>query len=170
LASHEIVWPPVPAAQAEPRWGRRILALLITTAAVGLAVWLGGRAWHTYMAAPWTRDGTVRAYVVTIAPEVSGRIVGLPVAYNQFVHKDDPLMVIDPTNYAISVRLGEAAVQQAQANMRNTELEAKRREALSDIAVSVEQKHIYEAQAVANLDQARVNLERTGSALRSTDG
>ena len=81
------------------------------------------------------------------------------------------MMVIDPTNYAISVRLGEAAVQQAQANMQNAELEAKRREALPDIAVSVEQKQIYETQAVAaqaqyqqalaNLDQARVNLQRT---------
>jgi len=31
--------------------------------------------WGAYMGAPWTRDGTVRAYVVTMAPEVAGRIV-----------------------------------------------------------------------------------------------
>ena len=105
-ASREIGWSPDPIAQAAPRWGRRILALLITVAAVALAVWLGRAAWDAYMAAPWTRDGTVRAYVVTMAPEVSGRIVALPVADNQFVHKGDPLMVIDPTNYAIAVRLG----------------------------------------------------------------
>jgi len=37
------------------------------------------------MGAPWTRDGTVRAYVVTMAPEVAGRIVELPVADNRFV-------------------------------------------------------------------------------------
>src|SRR5689334_3836637 len=55
------------------------------------------------------------------------------------VRENDPLMVIDPTNYAISVRLAEAAVQQAQANMQNTSLEAKRREALPDLAVSEEQ-------------------------------
>jgi hypothetical protein len=30
--------------------------------------------------APWTRDGTVRAYAVTMAPEVAGRIIKLPVA------------------------------------------------------------------------------------------
>ena len=30
------------------------------------------------MGTPWTRDGAVRAYVVTITPEVSGRIVQLP--------------------------------------------------------------------------------------------
>ena len=88
------------------------------------------------MGAPWTRDGTVRAYVVTMAPEVSGRIVQLPVADNQFVHKGDLLMVIDPTNYRIAVSLAEAALQQAQANVKNAAREAKRREELSDLAVS----------------------------------
>jgi multidrug resistance efflux pump len=170
-ASREIVRPTDPVAQAAPRWGRRILALLITTAAAALAIWLGRAAWHTYMAAPWTRDGTVRAYVVTMAPEVSGRIIGLPVADNQFVHKEDPLMVIDPTNYAISVRLGEAAVQQTQVNMDNAERESKRRAALPDLAVSSEEKQTYQSQALvaqaqyqqalANLDQAQVNLRRT---------
>ena len=66
-----------------------------------------------YMAAPWTRDGTVRAYVVTVAPEVSGRIVQLPVVDNQSVHKGDVLMVIDPTDYAIAVDQAQAAVNQA---------------------------------------------------------
>ena len=59
--------------------------------------------WDAYMGAPWTRDGTVRAYVVTMAPEIEGRIVELPVADNQLVHKGDLLMVIDPTNYRIAV-------------------------------------------------------------------
>jgi RND family efflux transporter MFP subunit len=123
------------------------------------------------MGAPWTRDGTVRAYVVTMAPEVAGRIVELPVADNQFVHKGDLLMVIDPTNYKIAVSLAEAAVQQAQANAQNVARQAQRRERLSDLAETVEDRQTYESnalvaqaqyqQAVANLDQARVNLQRT---------
>jgi hypothetical protein len=95
------------------------------------------------MAAPWTRDGTVRAYVVTMAPEVSGRIVELPVADNQFVHKGDLLMVIDPTNYKIAVHLAAAAVQQAQANAQNADREAKRRAELSNLAVTVEQQQTF---------------------------
>ena len=90
----------------------------------GGAVALGWAMWTAYMGAPWTRDGTVRAYVVTMAPEVAGRIVALPVADNQFVHKGDLLMVIDPTDYKIAVGLAEAAVQQAQANAQNAEREA----------------------------------------------
>ena len=71
------------------------------------------------MVAPWTRDGTVRTYVVAMAPEVAGRIVELPVVDNQFVHKGDLLLVIDPTDYKIAAQLAEAAVRQAQANMQN---------------------------------------------------
>jgi len=106
-----------------------------------------------------------------MAPEVSGHIVQLPVADNQFVHKGDLLMVIDPTNYKIAVSLAEAAVQQAQANAQNIEREAKRRQELTTLAVTVEEKQTYASnalaseaqlqQAQANLDQARVNLQRT---------
>src|SRR6266446_4016647 len=99
-----------------PRRRGRIRQLLTTLATVAIAVLLGRAMWNTYMGAPWTRDGTVRAYVVTMAPEVAGRIVELPVADNQFVHKGDLLVVIDPTNFKIAVSLSEAAVQQAQAN------------------------------------------------------
>ena len=160
-----------PAARPEPRWLRRFLGPVITLAAVALAVALSQKMWAVYMQSPWTRDGTVRAYVVTMAPEVSGRIVALPVADNQFVHKGDLLMVIDPTDYGIAVRLREASVKQAQVNMQNAEREAKRRLQLPDIAVTVEQQQTYQTQAVAaeaqyqqalaDLDQARVNLERT---------
>ena len=57
----------------------RIIPVLITLATVALAVLLGWAMWNVYMGAPWTRDATVRAYVVTMAPEVAGRIVELPV-------------------------------------------------------------------------------------------
>jgi len=149
----------------------RILPLLITLAVIAVAVVLGRAMWDAYMGAPWTRDGTVRAYVVTMAPQVAGYIVKLPVADNQFVHKGDLLMVIDPTDFKIAVSLAEAAVTQAQVNAQNAAREAKRRQELTSLAVTVEEKQTFEStalatqaqyqQAQANLDQARVNLERT---------
>jgi RND family efflux transporter MFP subunit len=133
----------------------------------GIAAWA---TWQSYMAAPWTRDGTVRAYVVNIAPEVSGRVVQLPVADNQFVHKGDLLIGIDPTDYAIAVDLAQAAADQASANAENAQREADRRAKLSLLETSEEEKQTYRTaavsaaaasrQAVANLAQARVNLER----------
>ena len=97
----------------------RIVPFLITLAVVALAGLLGWAMWGVYMGSPWTRDATVRAYVVTMAPEVAGRIVELHVVDNGYVRKGDLLMVIDPTNYTIAVSQAEAAVQQAQASVQN---------------------------------------------------
>jgi multidrug resistance efflux pump len=163
--------PPEPRTRRASRRRLRIFPLLITLAMLAVAISLGWEMWRVYMEAPWTRDGTVRAYVVTMAPQVAGQIVELPVADNQFVHKGDLLMVIDPTDFKIAVSLAEAALQQAQVNAQNAEREAKRRLALSNLAVTLEQQQTFETSAVAaqaqvqqaqaNLDQARVNLQRT---------
>ena len=144
-----------------------VLVTLVGLGLAGIATWA---MWQAYMAAPWTRDGTVRAYVVTITPEVSGWIVQLPVIDNQFVHKGDLLMAIDPTDYAIAVEQTQAAVSQASANAENAEREAQRRAKLTLLETSEEEKQSYqtsavaaaaqERQATANLAQARVNLQR----------
>ena len=149
----------------------RILPLAITLITIAAAVGLGRAMWDLYMAAPWTRDGTVRVYVVTMAPQVAGEIVKLPAADNQLVRRGDLLMEIDPTDYKIAVDLAEAAVQQAQVNAHNEEREAQRRQQLTQLAVTKEEKQTYESnavaaqaayqQAVARLAQARVNLQRT---------
>jgi multidrug resistance efflux pump len=121
----------------------RVVPLLVTLATVALAVPLSWAMWNAYMGTPWTRDGTVRVYVVTMAPEVAGRIVELPVADNQFVHKGDLLMVIDPTNYRIAVDLAEAAVAQAQANVQNIDAQV----AVQQAQVSASQAQVERAQA-----------------------
>src|SRR5579864_9111121 len=160
----------VPAGSSRRR--SRLLPVVITSVTTAAAAALGWATWNFYMGSPWTRDGTVLVYVVTMAPEVAGRIVELPVADNQFVHKGDLLMRIDPTDYKIAVSLAEAALQQAQANAQNSVIQAERRRKLTSMAAAEEEKQNFATnsqvgqaqfrQAVANLDQARVNLKRTG--------
>src|ERR1700675_4564144 len=151
---------------------KRVIAALITLGAIALAVPLSLKTWKNYMEAPWTRDSTVRVYVITMAPEVAGRIVSRPVADNQYVHQGELLLAIDPTDYKIAVSLAEAGVRQAQVNARLAAKEATRRQELIDLAaVAAEQQQRYAAQAaaadaqlqqaVSSLAQARVNLERT---------
>src|SRR5262249_25329239 len=145
--------------------------LMITLAATALAIVMGALMWDAYMAAPWTRDATVRTYVVTMASEVAGRIVQLPVKDNQFVHKGDLLLVIDPTDYKNALQLAEANVEQARANALNAQLELQRRQKLSELAETYETRQIQEANAAASQaqyqaaqvsrDQTKVNLERT---------
>ncbi|HEY1857789.1 biotin/lipoyl-binding protein [Acidocella sp.] len=156
--------------EPQPRH-RAILPVLITLIAVLLAAPLTWAMWYAYMEGPWTRDGTVRAYVDQLAPEVAGIIVALPVHDNQYVHKGQLLMVIDPRDYEIAVKLAQAVVQQDQADLVNLQREAARRQNLSNQAVPVEQKQsadtavlVAEAtlqQAQVQLDLAQINLERT---------
>ena len=129
--------------RAVTRRRKEIGRFLTTLAAVALAGLLGWKMWDVYMGAPWTRDATVRAYVVTMAPEVAGRIVELHVVDNKYVRKGDLLLVIDPTNFRIAVSQSEAAVQQAQANVQNI-----------DAQMNVQQAQINASQAQLQLGRA----------------
>lgn len=151
---------------------KKMAAVFVTLAAVAVAAILGRATWRAYVDTPWTRDGTVRAYVVTMAPEVLGRIVELRVTDNEFVHKGDVLMVIDPTDYRIAVSRASAALRQAELDAENAARLSDRRQSLAKLdAVALEQAQTFGnaasvaqaqvEQAKANLRQARTNLERT---------
>lgn len=149
----------------------RTLPVVVTLGAVVIAGLLGWAVWDAYLVAPWTRDGTVRAYVVTEASEVAGRIANLPVRADSFVHKDQLLLEVEPTNYHIAVANAEANVAQAQDDFDNKQKQAARRDNLSTLSTSVEEKQTYASdaraasatlqQSLAALAQARVNLGRT---------
>src|SRR3984893_11409897 len=108
-------WSPELPARDKVRTRLRIIPVLITLVTVPLAVAVGWAMWDAYMGAPWTRDGTVRVYVVTMAPEVAGRIVKQPVADNQFVHKGDVLFEIDPADYRIALERAQAQARRDAA-------------------------------------------------------
>jgi multidrug resistance efflux pump len=94
-----------------------VAPILITLATIAVAALLAWATWQVYMGTPWTRDGTVRAYVVTMAPEVAGRIVKLPVADNQFVHRGDVLFEIEPADYRIALESAQAQAKRDTATL-----------------------------------------------------
>ncbi len=150
---------------------RLLFPVLVTLGAAAAAIVLLTPAWERFMETPWTRDGTVRVYVVTLAPEVAGRVVELPVGDNQYVHKGDVLMHIDPRDYRVAVEQAHALLDQATADLQNKKLLAERRQKLTDLAVSNEEKGNFDSSAQvaqgvleqrrADLDQANINMERT---------
>lgn len=153
------------------RYRLRVVPILLTLVTVLVAGALTWAMWQAYEGAPWTRDGTVRVYVVTLAPEVSGQVTALPVSDNQFVQKGDLLMTIDKRDYEIAVRLAEANVAEAKADYENKQTEALRRARLSNLATTAEEQQSYATtaqvayaayqQALVRLDKARLDLERT---------
>jgi RND family efflux transporter MFP subunit len=146
--------------------------MLITLIAAGAAVFGGWLIWKNYMETAWTRDGTVRAYVVTVTPQVSGKVAQLAVKADQFVKKGDLLMLIEPDDYQIELANADAAVSLATEDLSNKKTEAARRvKLLSDSSVSQETEQTYLTtanmaaatlkQAQANLDKAKLDLQRT---------
>jgi len=135
------------------------------------AILIGRVLWVHYMDQPWTRDGRVRADVINVAPDVSGAVVTMPVADNQFVHKGDLLMEIDPSHYKIAVEQAQASVAARQADLRMRRDDAARRADLDNEVVSKESRdnasqvasgaaaNLQQAQAA--LDAAELNLART---------
>ncbi|HXZ06824.1 MAG TPA: biotin/lipoyl-binding protein, partial [Paraburkholderia sp.] len=150
---------------------RKIIGFVATLAIFGVAIIIGRQLWVHYMDEPWTRDGRVRADVVNIAPDVSGAVVELPVHDNQLVKKGDLLMQIDPSHYQIAVEQAQAAVAARKAELQMRRDDAQRRADMDSLVVSKENRdnatHTATAaeaqyeQAVAALDAAKLNLERT---------
>src|SRR3981081_2614152 len=140
----------------------RIVPILITLGTVAVAAFLAWATWQIYMGAPWTRDGTVRAYVVTIAPEVAGRIVKLAVADNQFVHKGEVLFEIDPADYRIALEQAQAQAQRdgaaldyARANENRKASLAKEGWASTDIYQQTTST-LHQSEGVVALDKAAI--------------
>lgn len=164
---------------------KKILARLVTVAVVLLAFVLGWFAWEHYTRAPWTRDARVRADVVTLSADVSGRIVSLSVQDNQHVEKGQLLLEIDPARYTLAVEhakravevskatLGqsEATIVSSEALLRQRQSEERRRRTLkqgfaisgeewekSSTEVAVAQAELLRNQANLGLAQANVQL------------
>ncbi len=109
---------------------KNILSRLSTVAVVLLAVILGWFAWEHYTRAPWTRDARVRADVVTLSADVSGRIVSLSVQDNQHVDKGQTLLQIDAARYTLAVEHARRAVEVSKASLGQAQAAISASEAL----------------------------------------
>lgn len=150
---------------------RKTFGLLATVAIFAAAIIVGRVLWVHYMDEPWTRDGRVRADIVTVAPDVSGAVVTMPVRDNQLVHKGDLIMEIDPSHYRIAVQQAQATVDERKSELQMRKDDAARRADMDSEVVSRENrdnaKHIAAGaaaqleQAEAELAAAELNLDRT---------
>jgi multidrug resistance efflux pump len=62
---------------------------------------------------PYTGDASVRAFVIRIVPEVSGKVIEVAVRDNQIVRTGDLLYRIDPNPFRIAVERAEAKLAAA---------------------------------------------------------
>ena len=121
---------------------------------IGLVLLALGAAFYLYVGYildPWTRDGQVRAYVVTIAPRVAGNIVAVHVSDNQPVKKGDPLLEIDPSQYTLAVQAAQQQLQQA-------------RQTVASLTAAIQSAQATVTATQATLDEANRELKRAQEA------
>lgn len=147
--------------------GRMLLTLFVVVVAIAV----GWQLWSYYMLEPWTRDGRVRADVVTIAADVSGLISDVLVHDNEKVSKGQKLFRIDQRRFQYALEQAKAEAAARQATLEQARRDLDRSKALSSAAITVQQveqrqQAVEVAQAEfdaanATLEVAKLNLERS---------
>jgi RND family efflux transporter MFP subunit len=153
------------------RFAREALKTLATLLILVLAVLAALVIWDSYVTAPWTRDGTVRVQVANIAPQVSGQITEVRVVDNQYVHQGDVLYVVDPFDFQVALDSDKAQLRQKAADVQVRQMQAERRQHLSNLATTPEEQQLYAGNAIQaqaafdaaqqQVAQADINLKRT---------
>jgi multidrug resistance efflux pump len=142
----------------------------ITLLAAAGAVCAGWKLWRHYELDPWTRDGRVKAYVVQVAPDVTGPVTGVYVHDNQRVPVGAPLFDIDRARFELALRQADAAVRAAQVALAQAMREDRRNGQLNELVAQetreqglshVDQAKATLAAAEVNRDIAKLNLQRS---------
>jgi RND family efflux transporter MFP subunit len=147
--------------------GRALLTLVVLL----VAIVAGWQLWSYYMLEPWTRDGRVRADVVTVAADVPGLISDVYVHDNEKVSKGQQLFQIDKRRFQYALDQATADVASDQADLDQAKRDLVRSKNLTNLAITQQQveqsqRAVDVAQAKldaakAALDVARLNLERS---------
>jgi multidrug resistance efflux pump len=137
-----------------------LLRVTITLVLVAIAVVVLRWMWVHYERAPWTRDGRVRADIVSVAPDESGFVASIAVIDNQVVHQGDLLFRLDFARYEIAVHQAEAAVARERAILTEAQREAQRNDTLGNLVAfeAREQSEARVQEAAANLAQGLADL------------
>ena len=109
-----------PPQKRRSRRGLFILAAVIVVLALG-ATWY----WYSTRNLTSTDDAYTDGYSPSIAPRVAGQVTLLAVRDNQFVHKGDVLIQIDPRSFIAAVDQARAALADAQGQVASAKLAAE---------------------------------------------
>ncbi|MBY7729979.1 HlyD family secretion protein [Vibrio splendidus] len=150
---------------------KRYLITVLLFVAAGSVVY---SYYQSYTSNPWTRDGQVSAYIVSITPRVTGQIIKIQVDDNSQVSKGDLLFEIDPSIYRAAYNKALATQKQALALLakaKNEEQRAANLEkrtpgavpvlTLNNLSNAVETSSANVQLAKANVEEAHLNLEFT---------
>lgn len=110
--------------------------------------------WQHGKSYPSTDDATLEANLLTIAPQIGGRVLAVTAVENGHVNQGDVLFAIDPAAAQVSVDMAQATLDRARLNAGSSG---------ADVAVAAAQVTV----AAASLHQADGDLARNRSLART---
>jgi membrane fusion protein, multidrug efflux system len=140
---------------------RRSLGVLVSLIALISVVVTGVLVARRTDQRPSTHDAYIQAYIVNMAPEVSGHIIELNVLDNQQVKEGEVLFQIDPKPFQLRVDQARAAVQGLEAQVALTTSEvASQTSGAEAAATGINTAEAQLALATSNLDRLQPLLKR----------
>src|SRR5215831_3792071 len=115
---------------------RKALGLLVSLIALGAVLVTGVLVSRRIDQRPRTDDAYLQAYIVHMAPDVSGRIVELDVRDNQKIQRGQVLFRIDPDPYKLRVDQARATVRGLEATLSVTADQVASQTSKADAATS----------------------------------
>ncbi len=137
------------------------LPLIILAIVVVLGAIVAGTYWFLHRNQIDTDDAYTEGNAVLIAPQVNGYVTVLAITDNQFVHKGDLLVQIDPRPYAAARDQAQSQVLAAQAQLDNAK--ANLDLAKATFPARLHQAEAQREQARAEQAKAQADLKRQRS-------
>jgi membrane fusion protein (multidrug efflux system) len=133
-----------------------LLGPLVVLAGGGYMYFTGGR----YAS---TDNAYIKADIISVAPEISGAIVTVPVHDNQTVKKGDVLFTIDPASFQIAMMTAQANLATARANIEGAR--ARWRQKQADLKIAAGDQDL----ARKNYERQRIIQKRNSAAISQTE-
>jgi membrane fusion protein, multidrug efflux system len=158
---------PSPPPRPSRRWYLVGAIVLVLVLAVG-----GGAYWWHVRGVVSTDDAFIEAHVIQIGPKIGGQVIEVKVTDNQRVREGDVLVRIDPRDYSAAAEQARAQVRASEVEARRTKTDAQRVTALFERGLVARQDldHAVAAEhtAAANLEAARQRLNESSLQLSYT--
>ncbi len=149
-----------------------ILAIVVVLGAIGGAIW-----WFLHRNLTDTDDAYTDGRIVTMAPQVNGYVAALAVKDNQFVHKGDVLVQIDPRPYEAARDQAKGELAAAEAQRDNAEIALQKANTTYPAQLAQAQGTLYNAQADYKRQHAvergattQQNVDQSTASLKTAQG
>jgi membrane fusion protein (multidrug efflux system) len=143
------------------RKSRRPLVITIAVVVVLLLAVGGFAYWFLNRDKVDTDDAYTDGRIIAIAPRVAGQVVSLDVTDNQFVHRGDPLIHIDPRQFNIDRDQSKGSLDAALAQVDSQKLGVEIAEKNFPASLQLAQANLASAKANLLLMESNYNRQKS---------